>query len=142
MKFRTYLSFVVFLALLIWGPVNDSEDNWLQIRIAYLIISPSIVYFSVRALESKVLWSENIETILIRFLNLILGLGLLIAAGMAATADSHMRSAEYVPTADGVEAVGDYTIIMGPDWGIVFVNGLFSFIFLYFGVFGYHKIKQ
>ena len=59
MTSQKYLIGVVFISLLIWGPIDHSWPSWLAIRISYLIVIPVIVWFLLKWIWR--IWQPNTE---------------------------------------------------------------------------------
>ncbi len=59
MTSQKYLVGVVFIFLLIWGPIDHSWPAWLVIRISYLIVIPIIVWFLLKWIWR--IWKPNTE---------------------------------------------------------------------------------
>jgi hypothetical protein len=51
---------------------------------------------------------------------------LLMLAVFRALADTHVGNTEYVRTDGGLEGIGDYVVLPGPDWGTVLLYVFFS----------------
>jgi hypothetical protein len=60
MTSQKYLVGIIFLSLLIWGPIDHSWSVWLVIRISYLIAIPVIVWFLLKWIWK--IWQPNLET--------------------------------------------------------------------------------
>lgn len=134
MAFRNYLSLTVFIALLMFGPINDSWPAWLAIRIGYLIIVPFLVWLLTGWIWNYWQPSNQTEITLQRLLSGAICVGLFILAGLEATSKTHIGNTKVIQTRDGIEAVGDDIVLSGPSWGNVFVIVLIAALVLWFGV--------
>lgn len=130
MTSQKYLVGVVFLVLLIWGPIDHSWPSWLLIRISYLILIPVIVWFLLKWIWR--IWQPNteIEDRLIRALASATSGVLFVFAILELMSDTHIGNTMWIQTHEGREAVGDDIIVQGPDWGaaiILFVLAILTF---------------
>jgi succinate dehydrogenase hydrophobic anchor subunit len=116
MTSRKYLVSVVFISLLIWGPMDHSWPSWLAIRISYLILIPVIVWFLLKWIWRIWKPSEELEDRLIRALASATSGVLLVLAILELMSDTHIGNTMWIQTRDGSEAVGDDIILRGPDW--------------------------
>ena len=134
MAFRDYLAGIIFVVLLIWGPIDDSWPGWLAIRIVYLILVPLIVWL-ILGLVWK-LWqpSNKLEVFLERILSGIISIALFVLAVFEAASKTHIGNTQWIQTREGMEAVGDDIVLPGPDWGIVFILMGIAVLVLWFGV--------
>jgi hypothetical protein len=117
MTSQKYLVGVVFIALLIWGPIDHSWPAWLVIRISYLILIPIIVWFILNLIWK--VWRPNTEAEdrLIRALTSATSGVLFVLAILELISDTHIGSTIWIQTREGQEAVGDDIIVQGSDWG-------------------------
>lgn len=134
MAFRNYLAVTIFFVLGIWGPIDDTWTAWLAIRIGYLILVPLIVWLLLGWIWKKWQPIDKTEISLIRILSGINSIVLFSIAILEATSKTHIGNTQYIQTRDGIEAVGDYILLPGPDWGGVLIALLFAVLFLWFGV--------
>ena len=121
MTFQKYLVGVVFISLLIWGPIDDSWPSWLVIRISYLILIPIIVWFLLKWIWR--IWQPNKEgeDRLIRALTSATSGVLFALAIFELMSDTHIGNTMWIQTREGREAVGDDIILRGPNWGAVVI---------------------
>ncbi len=132
--FRPYLVTVVFIALLIWGPIDHSLKGWLIIRIGYLIIIPFLIHFLLKWIWSKWDPTDKEEDVLQRILSGLICALLVFLAILEATSKKHIGNTKWIQTRDGMEAVGDDIVIKGPDKGNIAMLILFAILFLVIGV--------
>ena len=78
MNFKSYLSGIIFWILLIWGPIDHSNQFGLAIRIGYLILIPLIIWLLLNWVWNR--WQPNIksEIILERILSAIICIALFV----------------------------------------------------------------
>lgn len=134
MFFRQYLVAVIFIALLIWGPIDHSLKGWLIIRSAYLIIVPLLFYFLLVWIWNRWEPSEKVENILERTLSGLISGFLLLMAIFEATLNEHVANTKWIQTRDGMEAVGDDIVVSGPNWGNVVMLIIISIVVFGIGV--------
>jgi hypothetical protein len=134
MKFRGLLTGIVFLILLIWGPVNHSWPGWLLIRLSYLIIIPIAVSLLLKWIWNYWQPTKEEEDIAEKVTSGIICLGLWTLAVLAAISKTHIGNNRWIRTHDGMEAVGDDIVLLGPDWWNVFLLAAISFAVLWFGI--------
>ncbi len=134
MGFRDYLSGTIFIVLFIWGPINHSWPSWFLVRSGYLILVPLTVWLLLRWLWHH--WEPNkkTENTLERILSGIICITLFVFAFLAAISKDHFGNTQVIRTRDGMEDVGDYIVLPGPDWGNVFLLVIFALLVLWFGV--------
>lgn len=134
MTFRNYLTGIILVVLLIWGPIEHSWSAWLAIRIGYLIFIPLIIWLLLALVWNH--WQPNnkLESTLVRILSAIISIALFVLAVLEAISVTHLGNTQLIRTRDGMEAVGDDIVLQGPDWGQVFVLGAIAVIFLWVGV--------
>lgn len=116
---RNYLVGVVFFVLLIWGPIDHSWPAWLAIRTGYLIAIPLATWFLLAWIWR--VWQPDAasEKRLVRVLAGATAGALLVLAIFEAMAYYHFDNTKWVRTYDGMEAVGDWITLPGPNWGRV-----------------------
>lgn len=139
MFFRNCVSIIVFLLLLIWGPINHAWPAWLLIRILYLMLIPLIVWLLLNWIWGVWNPDDDLEDVLERALAACVGVALSIFTFLEATATVHVGSTQYVTTAEGTEAVGDDIILPGPDREIVLLLVLATIFVFLFGVLKIHS---
>jgi hypothetical protein len=120
---REYIVLLVFVALLLFGPV---EPYGLVIRLAYLAVIPSILWFGLwywgGRLDIDALTNERINRAIT---GSIAGV-LLVGAYLTYTAGHHQECTQYARTSDGRECVGDYVTVAGGDPGMALMLLLFA----------------
>jgi hypothetical protein len=117
---RKYITGVVAVALLIWGPLDHSWPAWLAIRTAYLILVPLATWFLLGWIWRRWQPDSETETRLQRSLAGATAGILLVFAIMEAMSDTHIGNTMWVSDGHGGrEAVGDNIVLPGPDWGQV-----------------------
>jgi hypothetical protein len=121
MSCRKYLVGALVFALIVWGPIDYSWPSWLAIRIAYLIAIPLATWFLLVWIWR--VWQPDAatENRLKRVLAGATAGALLVLAIFEAMADTHVGNTNWVRTYDGMEAVGDWIILQGPDWVTVVI---------------------
>lgn len=134
MFFRQYLVTVIFIALLIWGPIDHSLKGWLIIRTAYLIIIPVLIYFLLAWIWNKWEPSEKVEDALERILSGLICAVLILMAIIEATSKEHIGNTKWIQTREGREAVGDDVVLSGPDWGNIIMLVIISIVVFVIGV--------
>lgn len=130
MTSRKFIIGIIFIALLIWGPIDHSWPAWLVIRIGYLIVIPILA-----GLLFKWIWriwqpNSELEDRLIRALVSATSGVMFVLAIFELTSDTHIGNTKWIQTREGWEAVGDDIIRQGPDWAaaiIFFVLCVISF---------------
>jgi hypothetical protein len=130
MTSQKYLVGVVFISLLIWGPIDNSWPSWLAIRISYLIVIPVIGWFLLKWIWRIWQPSAELEDRLIRALASVTSGVLLVWAILELMSDTNIGNTMLIQTHEGWEAVGDDIIVQGPDWGasiILFVLAVLAF---------------
>jgi len=130
MTSQKYLVGVVFISLLIWGPIDHSRSSWLAIRISCLIVIPVISWFLLKWIWSIWQPSAELEDRFIRGLASATSGVLLVLAILELMSDTHIGNTIWIQTREGREAVGDDIIVQGPDWGaaiILFILALLAF---------------
>lgn len=134
MTFRNYITGTIFLALLIWGPIDDSWPSWLLIRISYLILIPLVVWLLFGWIWNRWQPDNNLETTLSRILSGVISAGLFILAIREAISSSHIGNTQTIRTRDGYEDIGDYIELPGPAYGNAFIILIVAMLVLWFGV--------
>lgn len=118
---------IFVIVLLIWGPI---EPYGLIVRTAYLLILPSALililnYFGARWGGGK----EENDRLNRAIIGIIAG-AFFIGAYLSCTSAHHFKCTQEVRTKDGLECVGDYVPVKGPDIsGAVILAALGSFAF-------------
>ncbi len=134
MNSRKYLVGVVLISLLIWGPVEHSWPAWFVIRVSYLLIISILVWFLLKWIW--ILWKPDAEeeNRLARALSAATSGVLLTLAIVEIIADTHIGNTMQVQTRDGIEDVGDFVIMKGPDFGNAFMLMIASAFAFWFSV--------
>lgn len=134
MAFRNYLTGTIFVVLLIWGPIDHSWPAWLAIRSGYLILVPLVVWLLLGWVWNH--WQPNnkLEITLERILSGIICIALFVLAVLEAISETHFGNTQVIRTRYGMEDVGDYIALQGPDWANVFVLLVIAVLVLWFGV--------
>jgi hypothetical protein len=134
MVFRKYFIVVIIISLLIWGPINNSWSGWLVIRLGYLILIPTIVWFLLGGIWNKWQLSTKLDNALVRILSSLNCVALLIMAFFETQRETHFENTKWVRTYDGMEAVGEDIMVKGPDWGNAFILIILVALIFWFGV--------
>ena len=130
MSSRKYIVGMVFVALLIWGPIDHSWPAWLVIRTSYLVAIPLATWFLVGWIWR--VWQPDAvtENRLVRALAGATGGVFVVLAIFGAMAETHIGNTMWIRTRDGMEAVGDDIVLSGPDWGnVIMLIGAAGFAF-------------
>lgn len=116
MGIQKFLVFVVFFALLMWGPMGPFG---IIFRVAYLIVLPTMTWFALKVVWR--IWQPDslIEDRLFRVLAGATAVTLLLLAFSESQRKFHSDCTSEVQTRDGSECVGDYVNVPGPDWANV-----------------------
>lgn len=111
-----YLIIVLVVALLLWGPIDDSWPAWLAIRTGYLIAIPVAAWFLLKWIWRA--WQPDAasEDKLKRVLAAATGVALVVMAINAAMAHTHIGNTMWVRSGNEWESVGDDIVLPGPDW--------------------------
>lgn len=134
MFFRQYLVTAIFIALLMWGPIDHSMKGGLIIRLAYLIIIPLVIYFLLAWVWDKWEPSMKVEDILERTLSGLICGFLILMALFEARSKEHIGNTKWIQTREGMEAVGDDIVLKGPDTGQIVMLIVFAILVFVFGV--------
>lgn len=134
MTSQKYLIVIVFIALLIWGPIDHSWPSWLFIRISYLILAPIVVWFFLKWIWN--MWQPNNETE-DRFERALAGATsgvLFVLAILELISDTHLGNTVWAQTREGREAVGEDIILRGPSWGTVIILFILSALTFWYSI--------
>ncbi|MCF8241354.1 MAG: hypothetical protein K9J16_08195 [Melioribacteraceae bacterium] len=112
---------IMFLILLIWGPIFYSLEYWLIIRILYLVLIPTLSWFLLQWLWGIWKPSHRVEIKLERTLAFLTSLILFSLAIIEFMSDSHLGNTLWVRSIEGREAVGEDIILDGPNWATVII---------------------
>lgn len=134
MVFRKYFVAVIIIALLIWGPIDHSWPLWFLIRLSYLILIPTIVWFVTEWIWNKWQINTKLDNALVRILSSLNCVVLLIMAFFETQRETHIENTKWVRTYDGMEAVGEDIMVKGPDWGNAFILIIIVALIFWFGV--------
>ncbi len=121
MTARKYLVGVVAVVLLIYGPIDRTWPMWLLIRIAYLVVIPTVAWYLLRWAWMRWCPDDATEQRLNRTLAGVTAGVLLVCVILAAQTKHHFVCTEEVGSGDGRECVGDYVRVPGPDLGGAFM---------------------
>lgn len=118
-KNRNYIVGIVFVALLVFGPV---QPYGLVIRFAYLAAIPAVLWLALRYGGEKLDLSPDDNDRLNRGITATIAGMLTVAAYQTATAKYHGECSQTVRDGQGgYECVGDIVTVMGPDYGMAFM---------------------
>ncbi|MBS1738632.1 MAG: hypothetical protein JSS98_18795 [Bacteroidetes bacterium] len=136
MNFRAYLMTVIFILLLLWGPIGHSQPAWLAIRIGYIVLIPLTVGLLLRWIWAQWQPTKKMETTLSRILSGIICIALFVFAILQAIAKAHIDNTEWIGGGrdEAAESVGDWIVLPGPNWGNVFILTLMGVMLLWLGV--------
>lgn len=132
--FRGYITLIVFVVLLLWGPIDYSWPYWLGIRIGYLILIPIVVSLLLKLIWKVIQPSQKVESILERILFSFVFIAFIILAGLVATSKTHIENTKVVRTHDGYEAVGDDIVVPGPDYGNALLLVFIAILIFWYGL--------
>jgi hypothetical protein len=113
----TILAWIVFGALLLFGPV---EPYGLIVRTAYLVLIPAATWLVSRWTVRRWRISQAFTHRLVPVLWGAFGGTLLCGAYQSATSTYHLACTQEIMTRDGKECVGDEVPVEGPDLGMAF----------------------
>lgn len=127
-KNRNYIVGVVFLALLIFGPV---QPYGMAIRLGYLAAIPAVLWFALPYVGDMLDMDGQANDRLNRGITAAIAGMLTVAAYQAATAKFHGECTQTVRDGQGgQECVGDIVTVAGPDYAMAFMwIGLAGFAF-------------
>ncbi|MDP2637539.1 MAG: hypothetical protein Q8P26_00565 [Candidatus Levybacteria bacterium] len=110
---RKLLVGILFIVLLLWGPINPYG---IIFRIAYLILLPTLLWLSLRHFGRKWDGGKSANDRLTRgILGIIAGV-LFVGAYLSFTATYHSECTQSARAGDGgYECVGDYISVPGPN---------------------------
>ena len=124
---RKYIAILIFVALLMFGPV---QSTGLVIRLAYLIVVPTAVWFGLKRLGERWDLDPELDERISRALTASLSGVLFVIAYHEISLTHHMECSQWVPTRDGQECVGDDVMVKGGDFAgaaISLLLGCFAF---------------
>lgn len=128
MKFSEYFASVVFILILIYGPFFPEMRFGMALRISSIFI-PSIVIWLILFFVPL---TVKLDRIFKRILSILLIILLLYLGLHSILVNHHFQNNEVIHTRDGFESVGEYEMVIGPDWGSVII---YMIIALFIGVF-------
>ncbi|MEP7351026.1 MAG: hypothetical protein ABI668_13895 [Sphingorhabdus sp.] len=118
-KNRNYIVTIVFVALLVFGPVQPYGR---VIRFAYLAAIPALLWLTLRFGGEKLDLSPDDNDRLNRGITAAIAGMLTVAAYQEATAKYHGECTQTVRDGQGgYDCVGDTVTVMGPDYGTAFM---------------------
>jgi len=110
---------IIIGALVLFGPI---EPFGLVIRMAYIIITPTLVWYGLRHWGTKWDMDDDANDRLTRALAALIAGALLFGAYLSYTSQYHTECTQYVQTRDGQECVGDYVTRKGSDRSGAFIK--------------------
>jgi hypothetical protein len=114
-KNRNYIVGIVFVALLVFGPV---QPYGMLIRVAYLAVVPTILWLALRYMGGKLDMDPSDNDRLNRGITAAIAGTLIVAAYQSATASDHGECTQTVRDGQGgYECVGDFVSAKGPARG-------------------------
>jgi hypothetical protein len=118
-KNRNYIVGIVFVALLIFGPV---QPYGMVVRAVYLAGIPAVLWLTLRYGGEKLELRPDDNDRLNRSITAAIAGMLVVAAFQAATATHHGECTQTVRDGQGgYECVGDTVTVKGPDYGMAFI---------------------
>lgn len=130
MSFRKYFTALVFIILLIWGPVDSNQHMWFVIRGGYLIVIPLLVHIITYLIWNYLEISSNTDWILCRVFFGGVSIFFFYLTYIYGTAEEHISNTQRVMTRDGWEDVGEDIVLPGADYGAALVWVVLGVIFL------------
>lgn len=115
---RNLLVIMLFVILLIWGPI---APYGMVVRIGYLIILPALLWLGLGYVGSKWKADEMANNRLARGVAGIIAGALFVGAFLSFTAPYHTECTQSARTSDGTECVGDYVSVKGRDLSGTFI---------------------
>lgn len=116
---RNYIVGIVFVLLLVFGPV---QPYGLAIRFAYLAAIPAVLWLALRYGGRKLDLRPDGNDRLSRAITAAIAGILTVAAYQAATAKFHGECTQTVRDGQGgYECVGNIVTVIGPDYGAAFM---------------------
>ena len=118
-KNRSYIVGIVFLALLIFGPV---QPYGMAIRLGYLAAIPAVLWFALPYVGDMLDMDGLANDRLNRGITAAIAGMLTVASFQAATAKFHGECTQTVRDGQGgYECVGDTVTVAGPDYTMAFI---------------------
>ncbi|MFA6304819.1 MAG: hypothetical protein WCV73_02835 [Patescibacteria group bacterium] len=115
---RRLIVIIFVFILLFWGPI---EPFGLVIRIAYVILLPILLWYFLKHFGQNWDGGKLANDRLTRGIIGIIAGVLFVGAYFYATSKYHTECTQEIQTRDGIECVGDYVPVKGPDH----VNAIF-----------------
>ena len=134
MSFINYLTKIIFLSLLFFGPLDYSWPAWFAVRIAYLILIPILFRLLLKWTWGYFKPSLKFENSLHLLLSGIIVIVFLFIAYQEVSSTSHIGSLYSRLTRDGHETFGPDILITGPNRLNVFFSILIALLVLWFGI--------
>jgi hypothetical protein len=128
---RALIILVVEALLLLWGPL---EPYGIAVRMAYLIVSPILLWFGLGYFGKKWKADHLANDRLKRAIFAMLAGGLFVGTYLAYTSKYHSECTQTVRTRDGYECVGDYVSVSGSDKVGALVQACFGIMFAWHAV--------
>ncbi len=128
---RNLLVGLLFVVLLIWGPI---EPYGMVVRIAYLIALPALLWLGLGYFGSKWKGDELANDRLARGIAGIIAGAFFIGAYLSFTAPYHTECTQSVQTRDGTECVGDYVTAKGRDVSGAFIQVVFGALATWYAI--------
>lgn len=129
MSSNYYFSILLFVFLLVWGPLFNSQPYSLIIRISYLILIPVSTNYLILWLWKRFDVSKDFDRFFKRILSIIIGSFLIICAIYYSTIKFHHGNTSVIMTREGLEEVGDDIVIPGVNYGAIFICIFFAYFF-------------
>lgn len=127
-----FIVILIVVLLLLFGPI---EPYGIIIRIAYLVIIPTIVWWGLKHFGSSWEMDKISNDRLNRTLAAIVAGMLLVSAYSSYTSKYHTECDQYEGNQrDGYECVGDYLTVKGSDKSGMFMKLIFAGFAIWFAV--------
>lgn len=140
MSFRKY--FTCFILVLVFFSISSfGKFDHPVVRITLLIFVPLLTWFLIGFISKFVKVSLKAEVLLNKILSGIISFIFLVLAVSEYFKTSHIATTKTIRTNQGLEDVGDYISITGPNFGSIILCLVFSYLFFWFGVINSDKNK-
>ncbi|WP_288806509.1 hypothetical protein [uncultured Novosphingobium sp.] len=111
---RKYITALVFLGLLLLGPI---KPYGLTFRLIYLAAAPAAVWYFLGLVGKSLAIDRDTHDRINRAITATIGGAFAVAAYFSFTAPTHSQCTQYVRDRDGgQECVGDSVTVKGPDF--------------------------
>jgi hypothetical protein len=141
MVFRKY--FTAFVLGIVFFAIPDySKLQSPIIRFSLLILAPLLSWFAVGFIWKYFSITNRTEIVLNKVLSGLISFAFLVLAILECFKTTHFENTETIRTSNGLEDVGDYISVPGPNVSFIILFLIFSFLFFWFGVVKYKMQNQ